>query len=231
MKFICLFILITALSFSELEAQENPVKANPAKTQYLDLGLGFGASQTSISGSYLHNWHLGEKKKFFLGLGARITSQFGNNVYYTSAPANLASDDMKVDSVFITSPMLVSINAVLNLGYRFNNKFQAGFNIDAIGFSLGGEKAAIFTSGGSNTDVVANATSFNVLLIGNNDRGSLNSQFYLQYDFKPNLGVKAAYQYLFTEYTTKTKVQQIPESNDRFRNKASMGYVGLVYKF
>ncbi|MDZ7646567.1 MAG: hypothetical protein U5K54_04975 [Cytophagales bacterium] len=43
--------------------------------------------------------------------------------------------------------------------------------------------------------------------------------------------LKVAYQYLFTEYTTDTEVQQLPEPNDRFRNKSSMLSVGITKQF
>ena len=231
MKFIGLLIVLANLFSISAGAQENTAITTPAKRQYFDLGIGFGNSQTSISGSYLHNWHVGKKRKIFLGVGGRINSQFGNDVYFTSAPASLASEEKNVDSLFISSPSVFAVNAVINLGYRFSEKFQVGFNIDAIGFSVGAEKAASFIRNGGNSPALAKPTSFNLLLIGNNDQGSLNSQFYLQYDFKPNLGVKAAYQYFFTEFTTNTNVQQTPEPNDRFRNKASMGYIGVVYGF
>jgi long-subunit fatty acid transport protein len=195
---------------------------------YIDVGAGFGSGQTGVSASFLNNWHLGSKKKLFLGVGARFTTQFGSDVYYESAPANLAADQASIDSVFISSPSVSALNAVLNLGYRFSEKLQVGFNIDAIGFSFGGEKNATFMGNGTTSSTTANPSNFNILLIGNNDQGTLNSHFYLQYDFNKKIGVKAAYQYLFTEYTTATEVQVLPESNDRFRNKAGQGYLGLV---
>lgn len=209
---------IHAQEQSELKTQRN----------YIDIGSGFGGGQTGISAGYLHNWHIGKQKKFFLGVGARFTTQLGSDVFYESAPASLADEAANIDSLFISSPSVSAFNAVLNLGYRFSDKFQVGFNIDAIGFSFGGEKNASFTGNGASRSTTAKPTDFNILLIGNNDQGTLNSQFYLQYDFNKKLGVKAAYQYLFTEYTTATEVQVAPEPNDRFRNKASQIYVGVV---
>ncbi len=222
-------LLLASLFFILAEsvfAQEIPV----IKTQrnYIDFGAGFGGDQAGLSASYLHNWHIGKKKKFFLGVGGRFTTQLGSDVFYESAPASLADEAANIDSLFISSPSVSAFNAVLNLGYRFSEKFQVGFNIDAIGFSFGGEQNASFTGNGSSQSTTAKPTDFNILLVGNNDQGTLNSQFYLQYDFSKKWGAKAAYQYLFTEYTTATEVQVAPERNDRFRNKASQVYVGLV---
>jgi hypothetical protein len=119
----------------------------------------------------------------------------------------------------------------VNLGYNFSPKLQAGFNIDLLGFSFGPEGTPVFKGSGSQTTTKAKPTGFNVLLVGNNDRGTLNSEFYLRYKVSKKVGIKAAYEYLFTELTTDTKVQTTPEQNDRFRNKASLFSVGISYHF
>jgi long-subunit fatty acid transport protein len=220
---ISLLILIT----ERIIAQEaSTLKAN---RNQLDIGAGFGSGQTGISTSFIHNWYLGSKKKLFLGAGARFTNQFGKDIYYESAPASLAGESVSTDSIFINSPSVSSFNAVINLGYRFSEKFQVGFNIDAIGFSFGGNKNARFIGNGNTLSTTAKPTNFNILLVGNNDQGTLNSQFYLQYHINKKIGFKAAYQYLFTEYTTATEVQVSPKRNDRFRNRASQVYLGLVF--
>ena len=77
----------------------------------------------------------------------------------------------------------------------------------------------------------AKPTSPKVLLVGDNDRGSLNSHFYGRYKLNEKIGLNVAYQFLFNELKTNTKVQTIPEANDRFRTKSSQIYVGLSYHF
>ena len=69
-----------------------------------------------------------------------------------------------------------------------------------------------------------------MLLTSDNDLGSLNSEFYLNYFFKDRWAVKVAGQFHFTEYTTDINVQQEPKPNDRFRNKSLLGAVGIVYQ-
>jgi len=73
-------------------------------------------------------------------------------------------------------------------------------------------------------------TAFNVLLISDNDRGSLNSELYGKYYLNDTWGIKLGVQFLFTEYTTDTEVQQFPEPNDRFRNKSLLLAFGIVCK-
>jgi putative salt-induced outer membrane protein YdiY len=67
--------------------------------------------------------------------------------------------------------------------------------------------------------------------VGDNDKGSLNSHLFVRYKLSDHLGLKVAYQYLFNELTTTTKVQTIPSANDRFRAKSGMVYLGLNYNF
>jgi hypothetical protein len=56
-----------------------------------------------------------------------------------------------------------------------------------------------------------------------------NSEFFARYLLDEN-GESKEVQFLFTEYTTDTEVQQFPEPNDRFRNKSLLFMAGVSYK-
>ena len=196
-----------------------------------ELGGAIGSSTGSISASGFHNWGIGAKKKFYVGTGVRFTSFFGSNVNFTTAPADLTGDDKNVDTLSAPSPGVSSLNLTINLGYKISEKFDVGFNIDAIGFSFGPTGSPSYIINGKSTPSSASPTSTNILLIGDNDKGSLNSHLYVRYKFSDHLGLKVAYQYLFNELTTTTKIQTIPSANDRFRAKSGMIYAGLNYSF
>ncbi len=204
---------------------------NPKKQQLADLSFGFGNKQGSVVAGYFYNWNLGKNRKFFIGTGARFNTFYGTGVSFTSAPSSLAGDKLKEDTLLAAKPNIFSFNVVINLGYNITPKMQAGFNIDAIGASFGAEGTPTFISNGFPTSTKAKPTGFNVLLIGNNDRGSLNSEFYARYKVTEKFGVKLAYQYFFNELTTATKVQTLPEANDRFRSKARLVNIGFSYHF
>jgi len=222
-------------------------KENPAKPvhTFFDLTGAIGSGQGSVAGSYVYNFKTGKKKKFELGLGLRFTSYFGSNQNFTTAPAKLTSgktgpavffsDNIpeNIDTLFFNKPQINSLNLSFNFGYHFTPKFLVGFNIDAIGFSFGGSKTATYLDGNNINPPTAKPTGFNLLLISDNDLGSLNSEFFGTYQFSKNWSAKAGYQFLFTEYTTDQKVQTTPDGqkNDRFRNKMSAIAVGLVYHF
>jgi len=198
---------------------------------FLEAGAGIGGSANSINLSLKKDWGLGSKKKFKVGTGLRFTSFFGSDRIFTSAPNALAIDLTKTDSLSAPKPSISSLNLLLNLGYEINKKIEVGFNIDLLGFSFGPEGSPTFISNGRSVSTTAKPTSVNLLLVGNNDIGSLNSHFYAKYKISEKFGLKLAYQYLFNELTTGTKVQTLPEPNDRFRLKSGMVFIGANYYF
>lgn len=224
MKFITTIAFILLASVASI-AQEKTA------ANYGSFTVAIGDREWSGSLEFFHNWRFGKTQKFMVGLGGRFTSYFGSDQYFSSAPASLASDNTKSDSLLLSSSNIYSLNMAINLAYRVTKKFDVGFDIDAVGFSFGGKQNGYYLNGNMGQSTSASPTAFNALLIGNNDRGTLNSEFYLRYFFKENIGIKLAYQYLFTEYTTDTAVQQIPEANDRFRHKARMVSIGITKVF
>jgi hypothetical protein len=209
-----------------------------SKSKLIDLGLAFGSSQGTVTAAYILNWKLGKKQKIEIGTGGRLTSYFGSNQYYSTAPAKLTTGSKgpgalfneiiptNIDTFLIAKPQVFALNAMVNLGYRLSDKFLIGFSIDAIGFTLGSEKKGNYINGAFGQNTTGKPASFNALLIGDNDKGSLNSEFYAKYKLNEKWSLKAGLQYLFTEYVTATKVQQFPEVNDRFRNKSSLFTIG-----
>lgn len=209
--------------------QEKTTPEIPSVHKFLDLSTGFGSGIFAVPVSYHYNWNLGKKHRFIIGTGLRFNGVWGNDLAYTSAPASIAGDEATEDTLTIGKPAVYATNIFINLGYNITPRLQAGFDIDAIGLSFGPDRSGVFTANGQNSTVNASPTAFNLLLIGNNDKGTLNSEFYVRYRVGARLAVKAAYQYLFTEYTTDREVQTVPENNDRFRNKAGMFNIGLSW--
>ena len=235
-SFIALtFILLYAIG---TRAQNEKSKMN----SYADATFAIGSYQGSISLLYIHNWRLGANRKLGIGLGGRITSYLGANQYYITAPAKLTSESTSpliffkenstknIDSLLVKSPQVNSINASINIDYRISTKVTIGFNIDAIGFSFGSKQKGNYINGYQGKNTEGSPTSFNVLLISDNDRGSLNSELYAKYFINDTWALKAGAQFLFTEYTTATEVQELPSANDRFRNKSLLFAIGVSYQ-
>ena len=211
----------------------------------MEATAGIGDGQATGALAYVYNWKVGKRKKFELGLGLKFTGYFGSNLYYKTAPAKLTSGktdptvlftddiDENIDSVLFPKSQINSLNLTLNFGYNFSKKFSAGLTIDAIGFSFGKKQSGVYYGNNFATGVpvTAKPTPFNILLISDNDRGSLNSELFARYRWNDNWGVKLGLQFFFAEYTTDTEVQTTPggDKNDRFRNKMAGVGIGVTY--
>jgi hypothetical protein len=219
-----------------------------AKTdQFVDLAGTVGSSRGSVAASYVYNWRLGQKKKWEIGIGGRLTSSFGTKQEYTTAaPAKLTRTNTipflivfagqkteNWDTLTVQRPLVNSINFTANMGYNFSSKWSGGFNIDLIGFSFGRKTAAILTSDGiTRTEPAAKPATFNVLLTGDFDHGSLNSEFFLKYKLNERWAVRGVYQFLFTEYKTSSIKQTAPDGTaiERFRSKQNNFGAGISYQ-
>ncbi len=241
-------ILLSAIVvFGVLNSAFSQQKKGRAVDQYADVTAGFGSSQVTGSLSYVYKWKIGKRKRWETGFGARFTSYAGNNLYYRTAPAKLTSGktdptvlftediEANIDSVLFPKSQVNSFNISLNFAYNFSKRFSAGLNIDAIGFSVGKKQSGIYYGNNFATGVPVNArpTSFNLLLISDNDKGSLNSELFARYKWNDSWGVKLGLQFFFAEYTTDTKVQTTPggDMNDRFRKKMLGAGIGVTYNF
>jgi long-subunit fatty acid transport protein len=216
--------------------------ASQHTSNYADITFSGAKYQGAFAISYVHRWHFGENQKLGIGIGGRFTSYLAANQYYVTAPAKLTSGSTSpliifqdnitanIDTFLIKSPQVNSLNLSINIDYQLSKKFSAGFNIDAIGFSFGGSRNGNYINGSTGKMASATPTLFNILLVSDNDRGTLNSEFFVKYSLNDQWSLKLGAQFLFTEYTTSTKVQQFPEANDRFRNKSLLWCAGVSLK-
>lgn len=244
MNKVLILLAIILLSVSLVFGQEN-------KASYFKNGLNNYALAASTNGSvsvfsigWNHLHAVSKNKKFRIGCGFRFNSNFGKGDYRT-APSKLTSgvespfvifaDDKleNFDTVSINNFAVNSLNASIHLNYAFNHKWEVEFNIDAVGFSFGKAVTADYNSSKrystnpafSNTQE-AKPTSYNLLLISDNDIGSLNSEIKIKYFFKPNWAINFGGTFIFAEYTTTNKLFK---DNDRFRQKTFMPMIGISY--
>jgi len=235
LRVVSLILFVFVLSTSSFAQEGRTV-------DQLDGTFSFAKYQGALSVHYSHLWKIGKSKKLAIGVGGRITSYLGANQYYITAPAKITSGssgpfvifkeniDENIDSLLIKSPQVTMINVSINIEYQIAARFTAGFNIDAIGFSFGADQSVNYINGFTGKNTSAKPTYFNALLISDNDHGSLNSELFVKYKFSSKWSVRTGAQFLFTEYTSETEVQQYPEPNDRFRRKSLLFSLGVNYK-
>jgi hypothetical protein len=236
---ILLFILFLKVN---LKAQEIPVEKKGYKyNNNFDLALSTSGNQSSGALSWVKFHSITKKKRFKIGYGIRFTSQVGKNLHYVTAPAIITSKQTgpqvlfskiyyeNVDTFFVSNAQNNLLNLSINLQYTIKGKFDIGFNIDAVGLSFGGKttgKYIAYQSTDNGNIQTAAPTSYNLLLVSDNDIGGLNSELYFRYWFNQKWAVRAGASFLFTEYTTNAKLRL---DNDRWRNKSLMGLVGITF--
>ncbi len=213
------------------------------KTRNIDLAIaGGGGFSPAISINQF--WGIGKKAKFKIGTGIRLTAFFSGEKDYITAPAVLTSGEKgpqvlfkeniltNLDTLKLSKTGVTYINIPIHLQYDFNEKFEIGFNIDAIGLSFGGKQSGKFfakESGTLNsTTQSAKPTVFNLLLVSDNDLGSLNSELYARYWINEKLGIRAGASFQFAEYKTD---KLLTFGNDRFRSKNLLPMIAVSYKF
>lgn len=245
MRLFKIFFTLGLVLFCFKKPLAQEIKKHPSR-EFLDLSGTIGADQGTVSLSYVHNWGIGKSKKFELGVGGRWTTYFGSKKdFVTAGPASLTrtftfpflivfagQKEENIDTLTVQRPLINALNVSFNMGYHFSPRFYGGINIDVIGFSFGRKSSAILTSNGvTQTEPVAKPSPFNLLLTGDHDQGSLNSEFFIRYKLAEKWSIKALYQFVFAEYKTTTIFQTAPDGTtvDRFRNKANNAGIGIVY--
>jgi hypothetical protein len=214
----------------------------PSAFKLIDVDAAIGSNEGTLAVSFNLDKNLGKKHRIVAGLGARFTSYLGKNQYYITAPAELTSGstgpavifkeniDANIDTFLIKTAQVNSLNLLITLGYNVSTKLLLRFNIDVMGFSFGKTANGNYINGSQGAMQFSDPTAFNLLLVSDNDKGSLNSELFARYFLNEKWGLKGGVQFHFTEYTTETEVQQQPAPNDRFRNKSLMFMAGVSFK-
>ncbi len=211
-------------------------------SDHLSGSIAVAKNQGALTIHYQHFWKLGEKQRLQVGYGIRLTTFVASNQNYITAPASLSKQstspfilfkkrvDENLDTLLVDSPWMTSINASINVKYQFNSLWSVAFTVDAVGFSFGRNQQARFFTNSNIQATSAKPTTFDALLVDDNDLGNLNSELYISYQFEKRWNLNAGVQFLATEYTTATKVQQYPAANDRFRKTSLMFALGVSYQ-
>lgn len=239
MKYIITLLIISCIGSSSIA--QNSFKEN----HNFDLALSVGSSEFNGSLAWNQTHGIFKGGKFKLGYGLRFNAYSGSNKDYTTAPAELTSNTTgpgvffsetfyeNIDTFRVASAQHNSLNAAIYIEYDFNEKWGLGFNIDAIGIGFGstvdGTMISSFSTPNDNLTQEAKPTSFNLLLISDNDIGMLNSELYAKYQHTEKLGFRLGFNFEFTEYTTSNTIPYNFD-NDRFRYKSLMGMIAINYK-
>ncbi|MDB4161827.1 hypothetical protein N9772_05635 [Bacteroidia bacterium] len=179
--------------------------------------------------------------KFKVGVALRLNTFIAKDKKFATAPAILTSgvkgpqamfkpDILEnIDTLYVPNITTYSVNLAVFLEYSFSNNVAVGFDIDVLGFTLGNDFLVDLQEPlGDIKTVHAMPTRFNLLLVSDNDIGTLNSELYGRFktDNSRFYG-KAGVSFYFSELKTANKLWL---DNNRFRYKTPLTpLVGVGY--
>lgn len=249
-----LFLVLTVIIALPLFSQKKNMRVNKAFGRtHAESGLTLSSngSSTMFSPSLIQYWSFGEvNRKFKFGIGGRLNSVFGGgDLEYITAAARLTSGKVgpgvffadqipeNIDTVAIGQTQLNALNIYLALRYDFLPQLGLEFNIDLAGITLGAEQDVVLSYDDDKKYVsTADPTTGNLLLISDNDIGTLNSELMLSYTHAKRFKFKVGAVFLFNEYTIRNPIVYT-NANDklidakRYRNKTLQFGVGVNYAF
>lgn len=201
-----------------------------------NAALGDKKNATHAWGRY--EWGFGKQKAIRIGGGLRFSHFNAYKGLYLTAPmrltqVNYSPDNANIDTLRIAESRHLFTNLYLILGYTFKEKLDLRFSIDLVGVSFGSTVSAEhITNYKANpnpkyTIVNAKPTPLNLLLVSDNDVGSLNSEFTAGYWINEKYLIFGGYSFLFAEYTTEKAIRN---DNQRFRLKGHLGTIGVAYR-
>jgi len=184
----------------------------PAAALGIDVGVdaaaGYtgGASSLALSGL----GHLEVIDGVRLGAGLRL-SHFGGRAasYRAVGDTTLALPDR-----LQLKPDVSALNLLVSGEVRLFGPLSAGANLDVIGISFGPRREVAGTSA-----QVANLAAF---LVGERDRGALDSEFYLALRLPLSLQVRAGLNHFVTGYDVSADA-----GDGRYQRFASVAFVAL----
>lgn len=216
--FACLLLLLLgALTAGAAQAQTAAVTRHAT---VVDLTVGVGPLQNSVSAAAWRLWGLDPAGRYQVGLGAR-TSYFYEGGEYDgqTAPA-----DYRL-SVF--DSWIVALNVAMHLRARIAGPVDVGFNLDLAGVSFGPASPAVAKNPAFPNAYKLNATALpvrtNLLRGGAHDRGSLNSELYAVVFLPHGLGLRAGYSHVVTA----SQSDYPPDYNGPYHHLSNLATVGL----
>lgn len=234
---VTLLVLCCALSM-HAQNEESELLRAPSPWNVADFSLASSGGSNTAALSIYRMYPVAFKKRFSVGFGARFSGFYGMDNGYVTAPAKVSEgnffkvqNEVKLDTLYMAHTSVGMLNAAIYLEFKITPRIGAQFNIDGIGYSFGADRSGRFealTESYPITSEKASVTNFNLLLTGDYDIGSLNSELSLLIKLNDQWVVRPGVSFVFTEYTTYNK---LAFNNDRFRKKSLMPMVGLSYVF
>lgn len=185
----------------------------------VDVAFGNGGGATTLSAGLTK---IGKLGKLRAGLGLRGTLEVGTLNLTPQGAKNVPAS--VIDTLRI-SVAPIALNVAAHLGYLVTDRLMAGFNIDLLGYSIGGLRSGVYTENAASAAEPTNAraASINVFQGGSKDRGNLNSQFFLMWALSDRHALKAGLSHQRVEYKTE---REMASNTNRFQTFSNLVFIG-----
>lgn len=225
--FYLMAILFLSLSAAAEEATPKPELAEPTETprmyKAVELSVGAASQRWTPSLSFNAFYGFGRNQRFHMGFGLRASAFLGGSgLGYTTADAILIRDG-KVQTLSLDRARTFSVNAVLHFKYEVAPRWELGMNVDLIGFGLGGPQIGTYKSGSQQV----RPAGFNLLLIGNSNKGQLNAELYAAFGITDECWVRAGYSQFISEVKSDATLDF---GNRRFRLSSDLFFLSASYR-
>lgn len=158
-QFFILLVLIPSLG----------IPARNACAQYFDVDGSFGYTSAAWRLAASSQWHLRVRSRLDLGAGARLSYYGGDAKPYR----NQGTTTSGVPASLPVDPDVWGVNVMVSAQLKLIGSVSAGANIDLAGLAWGTARQVGAVS--------LEPARGSLLLFGDNDRGSLNSEFFLAF--------------------------------------------------
>ena len=212
-----------------------------------DVGAGWKDQAWIVNAQYHQYLKVDRRGLFQVGWGGSASHFRGKELDFTTAPSQLTKG--KTGFSALNAPLILRQIDTLQMragitSFNFNvsaqislfERLDIGANVDILGFSLGNRRAGYYlgSRGYNKADSLnlhqtyqqARPARLNLLWLGDNKRGNLNTEIYARIHFTQRIGLKISYLFTTNEYRTD---QPLVDDNRRFRFRSQMIFVGLTF--
>lgn len=202
-----------------------PGKAGALETGWthdvdLSAGLGTGTFTSALAEVSAFGLLDGRLR---LGAGPRLLGVFGGEgLEFSTANADLIASG-RTETFGVSGLRTGALNLALSARVRVWAGLELGANIDLVGVGFGRTRPV--SSGGVQTE--ASPPTLNLLALGRNDQGTLDSEFFVAWWFGERVAIRAGASHLVTELVTRTPLQ---DGNDRFRRSSTQVFVAVTVR-
>ena len=197
--------------------------------QSFDIQTSLGThslANTASIGLSMH-WSFLGKHPIEVGGGTRYNYFVGSDFVVETAEHDLIQDGETL-KLQMPSGQLQSTNLFISLVAGVYDALSLGFNLDVVGVSWGPSTSARRDREDGTIDLVLTPTRWNFLKGDTRDEGSLNSEFFAQWQFSDRYLARIGWSHYFSEW----KAQSTPEgAGNRFRIISNLLLVSGVMRY